>query len=349
MARTDGGAGRGRTADRLTRRRLLAVLGGGALAAAVGRVGYEYTGFGHVTGTNLVDQSLTPLVRRRLGPSPVTIQLADRRLSFDGTRVESTSLDGETIHDVSTAGSDVPDAIADDDPVTELLADLPILQSGNVTFEFSTVEAFVDRVRRAQARPLSVATLRGGGFRRPELDVLRRFADADPSAIETLISGLADGFRSRTHFDADRYVAEVAETTLLGRVPLESRVRNSTTFESILEGVSGLYCAEYALRSVEAFHAVPPHRQSIPVFAGIVVDARHNHAFTVLGSVIREADRLVVPMTFLDFFYSTLFDTLSLRWAFGGDVDAYDEFHRATAVHYDNIYGYYGDGGDETD
>jgi hypothetical protein len=328
--------------SRLTRRQILSLIGGGSLVAGAGRVGYEYTGFGHVSGTNLVEQSLKPLARRHLEPTPVTLDLSDRRLVFDGNLITLRTDDDERVTSVSLADTDPADAGTFADPVAELVADLSAIHSGDLQFEFLDHEQFFDRLRDSNQRQCTVAALRGQRFRRPSVRTIRQFTGTNPANTEHLVSGLASGFRSATHFDASRYVAGVIEQyLLLDAVPFQSKFRQPTTFEAIRDGSAGLYCAEYALRSVEAFHTIPPHRQSISVFGGIVVDLRHNHAYTALGSVVREDDTLRIPMTFLDFFYSTLYDTLDLEWAFGSGVNAYDEFHRATAIHYDNIYGYY--------
>ena len=324
----------------LTRRQILSLIGGGSLVAGAGRLVYEYTGLGHVSGTNLVEQSLQSLASRHLEPTPVTLDLSDRRLVFDGNLIALQSEDDALVTSVTVADTDPAGADAFADPVAELVADLPAIYSGDLTFEFLGQGPFFDRLRDSNHRQFTVAALRGRRFRRPSVRTIRQFVGMDPANTERLVSGLASGFRSATHFDVSRYVAGVIERYLLfGAVPLQSKFRRPTTFDAIRDGSAGLYCAEYALRSVEAFHVIPPHRQTIPVFGGIVVDDRHNHAYTALGSVVREDDALRIPMTFLDFFYSTLFDTLDLEWAFGSAVNAYDEVHRATAIHYDNIYG----------
>lgn len=53
----------------------------------------------------------------------------------------------------------------------------------------------------------------------------------------------------------------------------------------------------------------------------------------------RQPSGVNYQMTFLDFVYSTLFDTVRSRWAFGVGIDAFDTFHRATSIHYENRYG----------
>lgn len=325
----------------LTRRQLLKAIGGTTAAIGAGRVGYEYTGFGHISGTNLLEQSLAPLARRRLEPTPMTVQLPGGMLQYDGDRIEFHSVDGELLTSVSDDGTDPDDTAGLEDPVVHLLSDLHAIRSGDVSYEFLPYRQFFNRLEAVELRPLTVATLRGERFRKPSTETIRRFSGVDPYVTTRLLSGLAAGFRSRTFFDVPRYVAGVVETYLVFEsVPLQSRFEEPTTIEAIMKRPSGLYCAEYALRSVEAFHAVPPHRQTVPVFGGIVVDDRHNHAYTALGSVVRESDSLRVPMTFLDYFYSTLFDTLGVARVTGDGFGAYDEFHRATSIHYDNIYGY---------
>jgi hypothetical protein len=102
--------------------------------------------------------------------------------------------------------------------------------------------------------------------------------------------------------------------------------------EAIAEDGGDLFCQEYAWRSIEAFHAVPAHRQTHPVLGGEVIDTRHKHVYTVLGGVVRENDRLEVVATFLDYMHSTLYDDFALRGVLGDGVDAFGERHRATDV-----------------
>ena len=220
-----------------------------------------------------------------------------------------------------------------------MAADLDSIEAGAYSFEFSGYETFFDRLRDARLRPFTVAALRGDRFRRPPVELVRRFTGVDPVDPASLVTGLAEGFRDRTHFDSDRYVAgAIQDHLLLGTVPLQTRFQEPTDFESILGDSAGLYCYEYALRSIEAFHAVAPHRQSTPVFGGLVFDWRHNHVYTALASVVRENGELRVPMTFLDYSHATMYDTYRLRWLLGEGIDAYDGRHRASSIHYWNRY-----------
>ncbi|WP_152040856.1 hypothetical protein [Salinigranum salinum] len=343
MARSDDDESGGSpgTTHGWSRRRVLGLIGGSVFGAGAARVVYELLGFGTVTGTNLTEQELGPIARRHLEPSPFALTFSDRRLVFDGTSVGVETGTGDRI-----AGRPVPDTTreatasvgAPTDPearLGRLATDLGAIEAGRYTFEFTTNDVFFDRLRDAQTRPVTVAALRSDRFRRPSRETVRRFAGVAPRDPAALVAGLAEGFRRRTHFDTPRYVAGNVQDHLLGdAVSLRQHVRGGTEFEGIVEGSTGLYCYEYTLRSIEAFHAVAPHQQVTPVFGAYVSDRRHNHAFTGLASVVRENGSLRIPMTFLDYSHSTMYDTYHLRGVFGDGVDAYDERHRASRISY---------------
>lgn len=323
----------------LTRRKLLGLLGGGGIAALAGKIGYEYTGFGTIGGTNLVEQDLDAIARRNFGPTAFDLDVEERRVSFadgsfavgtgDGNSVETVDVGHVDRHTVSSFGA----------PIDGLVRDLAAIESGDFAFEFGRREGFFDRLRGAVPRPLTVAAIRRSGFRDSAPETVRAFAGVDPRDVRELVTGLAEGFRERTYFDVPRYIAGSVETVVpAGSDSIRDRFHGPTDFDALLEEPRGLYCYEYALRSAEAFHAIPPRRQAFPVFAGIVIDTRHDHAYTILGSVVRDDGILVVPVTFLDYFYATLFDTVAVRWAFGEGIGAYDRRHRATSIRYGNPY-----------
>jgi hypothetical protein len=337
----DESGGSSGTTRRWSRRRVLGGIGGGVFGAGAARVVYELLGFGTVTGTNLTEQELGPIARRDLEPSPFALSLSDRRLVFDGTSVglETGTGDRLATRPVPDATRETPARVGTQtDPETRLgrlATDLDAIEAGRYTFEFTTNDAFFDRMRDAETRPGTVAALRSDRFRRPSPETVRRFAGVAPRDPAALVAGLAEGFRRRTHFDTPRYVAGTVQDHLLGdAVPLRRHVRGETGFEGIVEGSTGLYCYEYTLRSIEAFHVVAPHRQLTPVLGAYVSDRRHNHAFTGLASVVRENGSLRIPMTFLDYGRSTMYDTYHLRGVFGDGVDAYDERHRASHISY---------------
>lgn len=318
--------------DDWSRRRLLRFAGAGAAAASLGRVVYELLGFGVLTGTNLTAQDPERVVGSGPDPSPFELALADGRLAFDGESVERV-VDGDRVAVVPL--DDVDGAAAPGDGAAGVAADLAAVESGAYAVEFLHPDALFDRVEAATARPGAVAALRGDRFRDPSPETVRRFAGVDPAEPAALVDGLAEGFRSHTHFDTTRYVAEsVEDHLLLGTVPLRGALRESTAFDAILDGSTGLYCYEYARRAMEAFHVVAPHRQTTPVFGATVHDPRHNHVFSGLGSVVRADGGLRVLLTFLDYSHATLYDTFGLRPVLGDGVDAYDSRHRATRIRY---------------
>lgn len=322
----------------LTRRKLLGVLGGGTTAALAGKVGYEYTGFGTIGGTNLVEQDLAAIARRNLSPTAFELDIGERRVWFnDDTLVVKSSGDGTETVAVGAGGRTDGSTFAA--PIENLASDLDAIAAGDVGFVFERREEFFDRVRGAEPRPLTVAALRGSGFSDPAVKTVRAFADVDPRDVRALVPGLAEGFRDRTHFDVSRYLAGSIETIFPpGSVSIQDRFNGPTDFNALLDEQRGLYCYEYALRSVEAFHAIPPRSQTPPVFAGVTIDTRHDHAYTLLASVVREAGNLIVAVTFLDYFYATLINTIGARWVFGEGIGAYDRRHRATSIHYENPY-----------
>lgn len=334
----DGGSEGNRTTP--SRRRVLKLLGGGILAASAARIGYEVTGYGTISGTNLTEQRLEPLARETLRPRSFDLGVQDGRLIFDG-EVLAYEEDGRTRASVAVRES-TPDAAADagDEhgvgaPFRELTADIGAIAAGDLEFEFSGVEAFFERIDAARPRPFTVAALRGDEYDPPKPETLREFAGSGPGDPASLVTGLAAGFRDHAHFDVARWVVlNTEDHVLLNTVPLSQFVSDPTGFEELTSGSTGLYCWGYTLRSIEAFHAAPPHEQSPPVFGAVVTDDRHNHMYTGLASVVRDGDSLVAPMTFIDYSHSTMYDSYGLRWALGPGVDAYNEHHRASGIRY---------------
>ena len=325
-------------ATRLSRRRLLGSLSRALGSGAFARVFYEYTGFGHLTGTNLREQSLEPLLRANLEPTAVAIPESEVRVRVEAGNVLVEREAGNVVR----IGIDDPTPGAEADLPRSVLAaatDLSDLDAGAFSVEFHSLARFFDRLSEVTPRPLAVASLRGSGYRRPTRDAIRTFAGVDPSEIEVLISALATGFRDHSHFDWARYLGEVMRPLRVVKPPgTVNRTPESTRFKALSTGQTGLYCYEYALRTVEAVHALPPARQTLPVFGALVIDERHNHAYAGLGSVFRDQEGLHVAMTFVDYFYATVLERYRLRWVLGEGIDAYDRFHRATALYFDNIY-----------
>lgn len=348
----DGGASHDADAERsvapsdedgaVTRRQAFGYLGG----AAVGLSGWKaldnvVLGYGVVVGTNLLEQDLASYVSEelavRLGRVPagehevrtdgdaVAVYEGDQRRATleldDATRADARDLDES--FDLQSA------------PVTELYEDLPAFHDGQFRFEFSTSSAFFDRIRSAEARPATVAALRGPVFDSPDASFVGEFADVDPADTEALVEGLAEGFRAYSGYDVPRYLAgSVEDNVLFGRTDLREHFESPSDFEALAAGENtGLFCTELTARSIEAFHALPTVEQTAPVAAGFVSDQRHKHAYTVLVSAVRDDDGdLVFPTTFVDYTHSTLYDDLLLTWLLGEGIEAYNDRHRASYV-----------------
>lgn len=321
----------------MKRRRLLKLLGGGAgaLASAVA-VDNVFLGY-EALGTNLQKQDLGAMVRETFffGPRPSVA---------NGVPVE---LEGEWLR----IGPDDPDAyrypnLTDDDAaavdsryglgglVAEGVPTVADLRT-SVRFEFHDPRSFFERVRSGDSDAAAVELLRGVGGVDPSL--LRTFADAAPDRPEAVVDGLVDGFRERASYDYERYAAgAVTYNLLFGVTDLRDSMAHPVGFEALLEseGSVGLFCDEFTRRAAEALHAVPAADQRAPVFAGAVVDVRHRHVFSTVGSVLREDGDVVVPVTFLDFTHSTMYDDLQARGLLGEGLDAYDRRHRADVIYW---------------
>lgn len=327
----------------LSRRRLLFGLAGGTgLLGGARAVDNVLLGYDRFTGTNLTRQDLDPLVRADLGVHDGPIGVVDGRhlavrdgaiaVSSAGT-VRATLVPGEA--DRAEAAAVADDLGLPTGTLAGPLADLEAIDRGDVRFEYAAYPAFFDRVASGSSRPLTVGALRGP--RRVEPTALDPVVGVDPADTPRLVEALAAGLREHTHYDLRRYLAgSVEDNVILGAADLRGPFESPTDFPALAEGEdTGLFCYELVHRSIEAFHAVDAPDQSVPVLAGYVRNERHKHAFTVLASVLRDADGLVVPVTFVDYTRSTLYDDLHLRGVLGEGLDAYTDRQRATHVYWD--------------
>lgn len=328
----------------VTRRGALkAFAGTGVLAGAGKAVDNVLLGYGEVVGTNLVEQDLETLVDRRFGPRTTSLRVGDRTLALRDGRIEVADADGRALVAIDAADTS-PERAAEIDeehdleggPLEQLVADLRAIRDGEYSFEFSRSPAFFDRVDAADARPFTVGAVRGPAFDGVAPETIREFAGVDPANVESLVEGIASGFREHTGYDTPQYVAgSIQDNVLFDAVDLRAYFRSPTSYDAILSGaVSGLFCYHFTYRSIEAFHAVAPHRQSVAVAGAVVTDARHKHVYTGLASVVREGGDLVVPMTFVDYMHSTQYDDFRLRGVLGEGIEAYDRRHRTDGVYW---------------
>lgn len=327
----------------VSRREALRALGGGGLALGAGKaLDNVVVGYGVLVGTNLLEQDLAALADERLAPSPFVWRFQDgRRLSYTAGRARVIDEQGRVVLDRRLTGDDTPVGTSGTvalpgEPVDELAADLPVVAAGDHRFTFHRPAAFFERLDGATHRPATVAALRGHRFGPTDAATVRRFADADPAEPWAAIRGMKAGFREHSGYDIPRYLAGSVEDNLLGgAVDLRGPFASPTDFEAILAGENtGLFCYTFAHRSIEALHASPPSHQTPPVFAGVVTDPRHKHAYTVVASAVRDEGDLVIPVTFIDYTHSTLYDDLGLRGLLGEGLAAYDARHRAGQIYW---------------
>lgn len=324
----------------MERREALKVLGGAGLALGGGKAADNVLlGYGVLVGTNLREQELSPLVSERLGPSPFDVRLGDKRVEFadgvvrvgDGERERSLAVS-------RTSPAEAAEVDAEFDlaggPTEQLVRDLPDVRDDECSFEFSGYETFFDRFADAETCPFTVEALRSGRFRGVDAETVSSFAGVSPTDTRAVVEGLARGFREHTYYDVPRYTAgSIQDNVIFGAADLRRHFESPTSFEALERGENaGMFCYEFTHRSVEALQAVPAHRQTVPVFGGVVYDTRHKHVYTAIGSAYRTDGELVLPVTFVDYTHSTLYDDVSLRWLLGEGIDAYDRRHRATHV-----------------
>lgn len=325
----------------VTRRQALrGLVGGGAALGAAKAVDNVLIGYGELVGTNLVaqaasgelaslaDAGLRPRQRTRISVGPYSMTPLDGhvRVKEGGRHVADhpfVDLQAAWAADHGLPG-----------PLQRLAADLGAIARDEHAFEFLDVGSFFDRVRSTDSRPLAVDVHR----RWPATDSehVRSFTGADPADPRAVLEGLVTGFREHTFYDVPRYLAgSIQDNVIFGAVDLRAPFRKPVDFEALAaDGKTGLFCYEFTHRSLEAIHAVPALDQTVPVMGARVWDQRHKHVYTAVASVVRDDAGLAVPMTFVDYTHTTLYDDANLRGLLGEGFEAYDERHRASVVHW---------------
>jgi len=325
----------------ITRRQ--AIAGTGGVLSGVGAVrtlDNVLLGYGELgNGTNLREQDLAALATEFLAVT-YDERLAGHRVHVAGAAVVVETDSGDRRFALDTdereAARDLDADLGLDGRLAALYADIRDLRTGAFEMVFSQPAAFFSRVREADARPDAVAALRGNGDRVASPDIVERFADAPPTRPERLATALVTAFREHASYDIPRYAAgSIEDNVIFGAADLRGRFENEVSFEAMLErDDTGLFCWELAVRSMEALQAVAPWAQSVPVAACYTRDRRHKHAYTGVASAVREDGDLLVPMTFLDYTHSTLYDDLHVTPITGRGLAAYDDRHRATHIYW---------------
>lgn len=319
---------------RVTRRHLLGLAAGvGTLGAAKAvdnvLLGYE------TLGTNLRKQDLEGLFAASLADRVYDVERDGVAvLLFDDTLRLSDAETDEMLgrwrwSDLDGSDRERLDGRFElDGLLTETAALREAFGSGAVPCTFLEYEAFFERVAGATHHETAVELFRG--FPAAEPATVESFVGADPSEPAAVVTGLVDAFRERTHYDLARYGAGAVQFNLAGNAAdLRAPFREDTGFDALAAGGVGMFCEEFARRSVEALHAPPVEAQSPPVFGGLVVDDRHKHVFTTVATVLRGADGPELVATFVDYTHTTLYDDLGLVGVLGEGLDAYNRRHRA--------------------
>lgn len=338
----------------LSRRQLLARGGGGVGLLVSGVATYnEILGYDRITGTNVVRQDLDPVVSEHLEPATgtlttvsghridhenglLTVREEDESNGSGAGNGNSNTASLEWLETSPAEAAELDRALgldADGGPLEQLTADLSTLEAAEIDFVYGTLSEFFEYARNGQSRPYTVDALRGciGGV---DPALLEEFTGAPASDVEALIDGLADGFQEFTTYDVPRYLAgSIEDNVLFGRADLRARYESPADFEALVEGDNdGIFCTEMSRRTIEAAHTARPLEQTVPVVAGYVRDFRHSHFYVALATVTRVDDELVIPVTFVDYMYTTLVDDFRLDRLARVDPSAYDRYHRADEI-----------------
>jgi hypothetical protein len=336
---TDGQREEGAPAGREFGRRsvLKGIAGAGALLGAGRSVDNVLLGYGVLVGTNLREQDLGTLADEGFHPGGQSIPAGTHEIHA-GPREVRIAEGGATVAAFDPIRTDPGDARAIGTEhglggaTSELARDLGTLAAGDHAFEFHGIDGFFERVR-AEARPYTAGAMRRW-HRTADLDRVERFVGASPGNPGAVVRGLASGFREHAHYDVARYLAgAVQDNVIMGAADLRAPFREPVGFGALLadDGGTGMFCYEFTHRSIEALHAVPAPDQAVPVIGARIIDDRHKHVYTGVASVVRDGG-LRVPMTFVDYTHSTMYDDASARGLLGEGVGAYDDRHRATAI-----------------
>jgi len=329
--------------ESLSRRRFLGLAGAGvATVGGVRAVHNTLLGYGHLgMGTNLLEQDIPPVLEARLSlgynerfdPAHVWLDGDDRFVGVEYDGVETVEFDADTDADAQR----LDESAGLDSVVSELFADVSSLRADEYAFEFSDYASFFERARDADTRPHLVSAIRSRSDRAADVGLVESFTDADPTDTEALVYGLKMGFREHGHYDVPRYVAgSIEDNVIFGAADLRKHFEDPVDFEALSEnGGTGMFCWELVFRSIEALHAVSAWEQTVPVATFYVSDRRHKHAYTGLLTAIRDDDgSLRLPVTFVDYTYSTLYDDFRLTGLRGEGLNAYDSGHRADEVYW---------------
>lgn len=324
------------------KRRAFLGAAGGSLALLGTGIAIDNTllGYGPLTGTNLTQQSIKDISDQPFPqegtqintPTEITIQHTQSGFFF-------TNSDGNTTRypfnsELSHQG--IPEDLLEE--LQTAHTDFQKFYDDDFTFEKYTPNEFFDTLSDSTTHSLTVSGLRGRNYIDVEPSLVKEFTGISPTDTNELVSALATAFRQSAYYDGPRYIAgAIQDNVLFGATDLREYFRSDVRLKNLVETDEevGMFCYEYTWRSLEAFHAVPAVNQTVPVFACTVIDDRHKHVYTLLGSVYEENGELRVPVTFLDYTHAVLYDDVNARGILGNGVNGYNDRHRATNIWWD--------------
>lgn len=313
----------------MTRRQLLRHGVGGGVTIGMAKALHNTTiGYGHFgVGENLRTQDLAAIA----GANFRVPQVAEMEIDGYDVALAGESIRYRTDTEEWQNGRD-PDA---PDWVTRFAADVDDLRAGAFTFTFAGVEDFFSSVPDADLRAPAVEVLRGSNYARTNPDAIAEFVGTSPGDAEAIVRGLVPAFREHSRYDAPRYLAgSIDDNVLPVDADLRAPFRPSVRFDAITESTEpvGLFCGEFTILANRAIRSVPATSQSPPLYGLIVRDRRHKHVYNGFGSVRRTADGLELPITFVDYTHTTVYDDFNLTRLLGSGFDAYTTRHRADTI-----------------
>jgi len=289
-------------------------------------------------GTNLKNQDLSKLASDGLSvASDYSVGVNGYTVAVDGWDV-AVKDGGENLGSLfyltaSPEDAAVLDLLYDlDGAVEEIITDAPRIEDGEYTFEFHTFEDFFERLSSAETRPFTTDLLRGFGS--ADREDIAEFADAEPEEPKRILEEMESSFVEKSSYDLPRYIAgSITDNIFFKRIRLRPYFEGDVGYEALnSDSPTRMFCYEYVYRSIEALHAMPAHRQEYPVVGFGVHDSRHKHYYTGVASVVEEGGKLVIPVTFVDYTRTTLYQDLRLSGILGSSLNAYDSDHRATRI-----------------
>lgn len=313
--------------NELNRRSILRGATGAAAALGVGRalhntvIGYGRFGI----GDNLQTQNLNAIAADGLRLPTIF----ETRVGDDDVSLQRGTVRYQTEGDWAPVDSDAPT------PIKQFQADVKAIQTDAVSFTFHAPEQFFAYVTDAPTRAGTVELLRWRAGTPPDPGIVRAFVGTDPADGAGLVRGLVHGFRDHTYYDVPRYIAGSVQDNLLPiALDLRAPFRPTVSFEELLtaDRPIGLFCTEYVRLANRAIASVPASNQTPPIVGLLVRNRRHKHVFNAFASAIGREDGLEIPMTFVDYTYTTLYDDLKLTSIVGEGFDAYGTGHRADVI-----------------